>query len=104
MKTRSSAPVAIEIKAQQFKFVEEIPYDATCYSLFISEKTACENCISKIQNRTGLTKKGKCNKKFRHICKRNKCEQRWSEDCISSISASSGQHVVGQTRAQMTSR
>ena len=45
MKTRRSSLSTLENKAQQFKFVEEIPYDATCYSLGINPKLACPTCI-----------------------------------------------------------
>jgi len=91
MKKRRSSLSTLENKAQQFKFVEEIPYDATCYSLGINPKLACPTCISKIEHGLNLTKKGKGNKtKFRRMNKRNRCEQRWLEEYVSGIYATNG--------------
>ena len=59
MKTRRSSLSTLEKKALQFKFAEEIPCDATCYSLGINSKLACPTCVSKVEHKFNLTE-GMC--------------------------------------------
>ena len=71
-------------KRKELNSVKAVSFNATCITLELTYNLLCPICLKKPEKQMKLIKV--CDKQitnFRSIDKRHRCEQRWSEDCIS---------------------